>query len=283
MEELKHIDAKEVMNSVQTNFIFSSYILPEEKKDDLNIIYAFCRKTDDIVDDDKFTLSEKKIRLEKWNNELKKSFDSDTEFRLLKDLKNVKEKYNIPESPFFDLIKGMQLDLEQNRYKSFEELYQYCYYVASTVGLMTINLFGYTNKNTIDFAVNLGIALQLTNILRDIRKDCEAGRIYLPQEDLLKFGYGEDDLIANVYNDNFKSLMKSEVERTKNYYASAMKHLHHEDIKNMLPALIMRKTYYKILKKIESKNYNIFENKISISKFNKAFTAILTCIKYKLF
>ena len=283
MDELKYIGSNDVMNKSQTNFIFSSMLLPKEKRADLNTIYAFCRKTDDLVDEENYSGEEKKAKLDKWKNELIKSFESESDYKLLIELRTVKEKYNISETLFFDLIKGMQLDLVKNRYKSFEELYQYCYYVASTVGLMTINLFGYSNNKSIDFAINLGIALQLTNILRDIKTDAVAGRIYLPLDDIIKFGYSEEKLMANVYDDNFKSLMIFEVKRAKEYYNLALKYLPEEDKKNMIPALIMEKTYYKILKKLEKKKYNIFKYNISVSKIYKIYLAFFVILKYRVF
>jgi len=283
MPDLINIDTQQVMKNSKTNFLFSTFLLSEEKREALKTIYAICRKTDDIVDEENSTTEQKKINLNQWKNELIKTFESGTDYLLLKDLNNIKIKFKIPDEPFFDLIKGMELDLVQNRYKTFEDLYQYCYYVASTVGLMTIRIFGFTNEKTIDFAINLGIAFQLTNILRDVHKDASVGRIYLPLDDLSKFNYRESDLKVKVVNENFKSLMKFEIARTNEYYKKAKCDLVKEDEKNMVPALIMEKTYSRILKKIEDVDYDVFSKPVRISGINKLLIAISVLLKYKIF
>jgi phytoene synthase len=282
MEDIKNIDTLDVMKKSKTSFLFSTLLLSKEKSEALKTIYAFCRKSDDIVDDVSVSIEKKISNLEKWNTELKKTFESGSDIKLLNDLNVIKEKYNIPEEPFFELLKGMELDLSEKRYDTFEELKQYCYYAASTVGLMTIRIFGFENPKTIDFAINLGIALQLTNILRDIKKDALLGRIYLPIGDMKKFGYNENDLINNLYNENFISLMKYEVERAKQFYIDAKKCLAKEDEKNMSSAILMEKTYYKILKEIEKNEYDVFSEDIHVSVFNKLMVALSVYFKYKL-
>jgi len=257
-------------------------MLPDEKKSALRTVYSFCRKTDDIVDDNKFSKEVKYENLLNWKNELQNAFNGGSKIDLLNSLNVVVEKFKIPYEPFFDLIKGMELDLKKNRYLNFDELLQYCYYVASTVGLICIEILKYKFEETKEYAKNLGIALQLTNILRDIKKDISDERIYIPVEDLIRFNYTEQDLIQNKFNDSFIALMKFQVSRNKTYYEKAEKFLNNEDKKRLYMAMIIQKTYFKILGKIEKINYNIFNKKVKVSKLRRIFIAFSLYLRYGL-
>ena len=184
--------------------------------------------------------------------------------------------------PFFDLIEGMEMDIEKNRYETFDDLYKYCYCAASSVGLMSIEIFGYKNEGIKKYAEYLGVALQLTNILRDIKKDALNNRIYLPLEDLKKFNYSESYLLNSVYNDNFKELMEYEYKRAKEYYEMADSFLKKEDKGFMVAARIMEHIYSELLKKIKTIDYNVFANTVSVPKYKKLILAYLIFIKYKL-
>jgi len=270
------------IDSNKTNFLYSVLMLPDEKKSALRTVYSFCRKTDDIVDDNKFSKEVKYENLLNWKNELQNAFNGGSKIDLLNNLNVVVEKFKIPYEPFFDLIKGMELDLKKNRYLNFDELLQYCYYVASTVGLICIEILKYNFEETKEYAKNLGIALQLTNILRDIKKDITDERIYIPVEDLIRFNYTEQDLIQNKFNDSFIALMKFQVSRNKTYYEKAEKFLNNEDKKRLYMAMIIQKTYYKILGKIEKINYNIFNKKVKVSKLRRIFIAFSLYLRYGL-
>lgn len=270
------------IDSNKTNFLYSVLMLPEEKKSALRTVYSFCRKTDDIVDDNKFSKEVKYENLLNWKNELQNAFNGGSKIDLLNNLNVVVEKFKIPYEPFFDLIKGMELDLKKNRYLNFDELLQYCYYVASTVGLICIEILKYKFEETKEYAKNLGIALQLTNILRDIKKDISDERIYIPVEDLIRFNYTEQDLIQNKFNDSFIALMKFQVSRNKTYYEKAEKFLNNEDKKRLYMAMIIQKTYFKILGKIEKINYNIFNKKVKVSKLRRIFIAFSLYLRYGL-
>jgi phytoene synthase len=176
----------------------------------------------------------------------------------------------------------MEMDLQKNRYKNFDDLLLYCYRVASTVGLMCIEIFGYKNPSTKDFAVNLGIALQLTNILRDLSKDAEQGRIYLPQEDFVKFNYTETQLYNRISNENFKQLMKYEVERAKNYFDKATHSLDLDDKKTMFAARAMQHIYYRMLERIVQSDYDVLNNEIKVKKIEKVGIALGVWAKYQL-
>lgn len=258
-------------------------MLPSKKRDAMNTIYSFCRITDDIVDDNNMSREQKQLKLDEWKNSLSNAFNKKSENELFIELNDCIEEFNIPQKPFFDLIDGMEMDLNKSRYSTFEELKEYCYKVASTVGLMTIPVFGFKNKLTKEYAINLGIALQLTNILRDIKTDAQSGRIYLPAEDLERFNYSEQELLTSTYNENFIELMKFQSDRAREFYQLANNNLFPEDKSSMFTARAMQYIYYRLLDKIEQEHFNVFEDKIRVSTFNKLFISLSVWIKYKLF
>ena len=272
----------EITQNSKTNFLYSFSLLPKDKFDAINTVYAFCRQTDDIVDDENESteLKFKKIRL--WRSEFENALSGDSKYSLLNQVNKIIKKYNIPVEPFFELIKGMESDLQVSRYKDFATLYSYCFRAAATVGLMCIEIFGYKTEHAKQYAVNLGIALQMTNILRDIKFDALNGRIYLPEEDLVRFGYTEDDLMNSRYNESFIELMKFECARAREYFEKANNCFVKEDRKLLFPARIMEKTYFSILRKIERMNYNVFDKKAKISKLKKLYYTFGVFVKYKL-
>jgi len=283
LNDTNHNNEKEIVKSSKSNFFYSFSLLSKEKNDAINTVYAFCRNTDDIVDNENENYEKKYSRITEWKIELEKSLrNGDSKYSLLNKLNTVIKKFNIPVEPFFDLIKGMELDLKKNRYSNFNELSDYCFKVASTVGLMCIEIFGYNNQKTKDFAINLGIALQLTNIIRDIKTDADIGRIYIPLEDLRRFNYSENDLFKNKYNEEFINLMKYECERARFFYNEADKSLSKEDKGLMFAARIMEHIYFRVLKKIEKNNYNVFKKKVRVSNFKKILITAGVYVKYKL-
>lgn len=274
--------AQEIAKKSKSSFYYAFSLLPVEKRDAMNTVYAFCRQTDDLVDNTSDSEEVKFEMLRKWRIELENSFKGKSEYQLLNRLAKIISQFNIPVDPFFELIKGMEMDLQKNRYFSYDDLVLYCYRVASTVGLMCIEIFGYKKNSTKDFAINLGLALQLTNILRDVKTDAQNGRIYLPQQDLDKFNYSENELLNNVYNNNFVNLMKYEADRAREYFNKANRSLDFEDKPAMFAARAMQHIYYKLLQKIEAKNYNIYNNNIRVSKLEKAGIALGVWAKYSL-
>lgn len=274
--------AKQISKESKSSFYYAFNLLPEKQRDAMNTVYAFCRKTDDIVDDISLPDEVKYEKLRKWRIEFEKAFAGRSEYPLLNKLGTTIANFNIPLDPFFELIKGMEMDLQKNRYKNFDDLLLYCYRVASTVGLMCIEIFGYKNPSTRDFAVNLGIALQLTNILRDLGKDARQGRIYLPQEDLIKFNYSENFLYNKISNDNFKKLMQYEVERAKSYFNKATESLDLDDKKTMFAARAMQHIYYRMLERIVESDYDVLNNEIKVKKIEKVGIALGVWAKYQL-
>ena len=274
--------AKEISKKSKSSFYYAFNLLPNEKRDAMNTVYAFCRQTDDIIDEGNEPDELKYEKLHKWRIEFEKAFSGNSGYLLLNKLANTISKFNIPLDPFFELLKGMEMDLQRKTYLTFDDLVLYCYRVASTVGLMCIEIFGYKNKSAKDFAIDLGIALQLTNILRDVKKDAKNGRVYLPQEDLKKFSYSENDIYLNSYNPNFVNLMQYEVERAKRYFERATNELDLDDKPSMFAARAMQHIYYKLLKKISDANYDVYNNNIRVSNFEKIGISVGVWAKYNL-
>lgn len=257
------LTASAITKSSNTSFYYSFSLLPRQKREAIHAVYAFCRYTDDIVDEGTDQRS-KILRLRRWRMELGRALRGKSSYVILNQLGATARKFNIPVDHFYDLIRGMEMDLSKTRYETYEELYRYCYLVASTVGLMCRQIFGYRNDSTRDYAVNLGIALQLTNILRDIKEDAKRGRIYIPAEDLRRFGYSEEDLLACRYTPEFVNLMRFECDRASKYFDIARAALGNEDKRFFFAARIMWSIYAHTLERIKRSNYNVFERRISV-------------------
>jgi phytoene synthase len=271
----------EISETRKSNFFFSILLLPPPKREAIETIYAFCRCTDDIVDDEA-DVKEKHKRLLMWNMELQRALLGVSRYGLLNRLAAVVRKFNIPVKHFNDLLKGMEMDLAKNRYETFDELRDYCYRAASTVGLICAEVFGYHHDKTKQYAINLGIALQLTNILRDIKSDARRGRIYLPAEDLERFGYTEEELLNSVYNDRFRALMKFECDRAHEFFRKAKSCLAEEDKPLFYAARAMGNIYYLLLLRIERANYDIFSKRIRLTSPTKFLVAMLLRLRNKL-
>ncbi len=274
---------KEISKKSKSSFYNALNMLPKEKRDAIHAVYAFCRKTDDIVDENNDSPVQKQKKLSDWKKELELTLAKRNSSNLvLNSLHDAIIKFKIPVDPFFDLIKGMEWDIYPREFWSFEELLQYCYLAASTVGLMSIEIFGYKNPSAKEYAVNLGYALQLTNIIRDVGTDLDNGRIYLPLEDFRKFGYTVEELKEKKYNKNFVNMMRHLAGRANEFYIIAEKHLDPEDRKSVIPAIIMRKVYYELLKKIEKSEFRVLDEKIRIPSYKKLFIAVGVWVKYNL-
>jgi phytoene synthase len=273
---------KQIAKGSNSSFYYAFNLLSAEKRNAMNTVYAFCRRTDDIVDEGNESHEIKYEKLRSWRIELEKALNGNSGYPLLNKLSATINNFNIPIQPFYELLKGMEMDLQRNRYLTFDDLQLYCYRVASTVGLMCIEIFGYKHKSTRDFAINLGIALQLTNILRDIKKDAEDGRIYLPNEDLKRFNYSEADLMNLIYNENFTQMMKYEVNRAKNYFNKATECLNLDDKGKMYAARAMQHIYFRILEKIIDADYDVYNNEVKASKLEKIWISLGVWAKYNL-
>lgn len=263
---------RDLAKTVHSNFFYSFLFLPGNKRDAIIDVYRFCRAVDDVVDeiadrahegyDERAAIAE----LVKWRTEVDALYAGAPTMPIAQKLQRVLEQFPMPKDYFIAMIEGCEMDLYKHRYETFEELYQYCHRVASITGLMCIEIFTYLSPQTREYAVNLGIALQLTNILRDLGEDARRGRIYLPREDLRRFGYGEEDLMNGVVNDNFRALMAFECDRARSYYRKAEEFLAEEDRPTMTAALTMGRIYFRLLEQIERLNYDVFNHEIRLHR-----------------
>jgi len=274
--------AEDITRQSNTSFYYSFSLLPKHKREAIHAVYAFCRYTDDIVDEGSEDAGKKVVLLRKWRMELARTLRGESAIPLLNQLALTARKFNIPVDHFYELIRGVEMDLSKKRYNSFDELKEYCYLVASSVGLMCRQIFGYKNESTRDYAINLGIALQLTNILRDVKDDAKRGRIYLPLEDMKRFGVTEKDILQNNYTQNFVNLMRFECRRAEEYFDLARNALKDEDKHYFLAARIMWSIYAHTLKRIERANYNVFRQRIGISKPLKLLIAFRYWLSHQL-
>ncbi len=268
----------ELARTVQSNFFYSFLFLPKHKRQAIIDIYSFCRDVDDIVDeiDDEAGSSgthrsnEHSNRahqaLDQWRAELDRVFAGRPTSSLGIRIRNVLDQFPMPQSYFNELILGCEMDLDHKRYETFDDLYQYCYRVASITGLMCVEIFTYQSVKTREYAINLGIALQLTNILRDLKEDAGRGRIYLPLEDLRRFGYREDDLLAGLLDDSYRNLMKFEVARARDFYRQADDALPVEDRSTLTAAITMGKIYSRLLDQIEEAEFDVFNHEIRLHR-----------------
>lgn len=265
--------ATAITRGSHTSFFYSFSFLPREQRDAIHTLYAFCRQTDDIVDTE-HDPSRKVVQLRKWRMELGKALEGRSTYAILNQLSVTAKRFNIPIDHFHELIRGVEMDLTKNRYQTFDELETYCLRVASSVGLMCLEIFRPRNEKTREYAVNLGIALQLTNILRDVKADARHGRIYLPLEDLQRFGVTEEDILAQRYTPQFVALMEFEASRAEDYFRTAKEHLSLEDRRAMFAAKIMERIYYHTLLRIKKKRYNVFEKSTRLPSFLQFLIAV---------
>ncbi|MES2765938.1 MAG: presqualene diphosphate synthase HpnD [Bacteroidota bacterium] len=262
----------------KTSFYYSFSFLPKHEREAINTFYSFCREIDDIVDESPSTnadaILKKRERLAWWRNEIERCYAGGTVNPLMLPLYTVINRFAIPKQYFLTVIDGCERDLLQNRYETFADLKEYCYSVASVVGLASIEIFGYKYEETKEYAINLGYALQLTNIIRDVKVDKDRGYIYIPKEDLERFKYSEEDLMNEVYNDNFIELMRFQARRARGYYGKARMALRPDERITMFAAEIMDAIYYRLLEKIELNDFNIFEKKIKVNTAHKIWIAV---------
>lgn len=266
----------------RSSFRYSFSFLPKYQREALKTVYAFCRTTDDIVDNGG-DVTTNIDRLRKWRSELERALTGTSSYQLLNQLNSIAQRFEIPVVHFYELLKGVEMDLVKNRYETFEELRQYCYHVASSVGLMCLGIFGSKDQQSKDYAANLGIALQLTNILRDVGIDAKYGRIYLPLEDLKLFGYNEEELLARTYSPSFIKLMEYEAARAEEFFLQSQASLPREDRRAMFPAKIMERIYFHTLRRMKAVEYNVFEKPVYLPRTLQFLIALKYWVKQRVF
>ncbi|MDP9323407.1 MAG: presqualene diphosphate synthase HpnD [Acidobacteriota bacterium] len=264
-----------------TNFYYSFLVLPSDKRRAIVAVWDFCRAVDDGVDeaaDPNAAMAE----IARWRGELAAAFEGGTprtpQGRALAPLI---PQFNLPRPAFESLIEGVEMDLGSRRYDTFADLYEYCIRVASAVGLICLEIFGYGDPRSRQYAVDLGVALQLTNILRDVPEDLRRGRVYIPQEDLRRHGCSEEDLAresagGGVRAPKVKALLRQQAERAREYYRKAADGLPRADAQRLLAAQIMGAIYRGILTRIERSDYDVFSRVVRIPRPQRALIAAAT-------
>ena len=271
---------KQKTKESQSNFLSAFVFLKKEKRDALTALYAFCREVDDIADECvDHEIASKKLNW--WRDEIERLYKGEPQHPVTKALYPFIDTYKLLKQHFIEIIDGMEMDVKYNRYESFEQLKLYCYRVASCVGILSANIFGYQNKNTLIFAKNLGIALQLTNIIRDIGEDARRGRIYIPLDELKKLGVSEEEIILLKNSEKIKKLVENQVDRAKQFYDLALTSLPMEDKKTQKISLIMGNIYFVLLNEIEKDSpEKILNQKTILPGFRKLKIATLTMLGF---
>ena len=262
------MNAAKITRASKSNLALAFVALGRERRGDITIFYAFCRVIDDIADSTELTIQEKARDLAAWRRWLRAG--TPDEPALACDLRDLIAKYSLTPAMLEEIIDGVEMDLHNVRYDSFEELRVYCYRVASAVGLVSIEIFGYRNPACRQYAVQLGLALQMTNIIRDVGKDLSNGRIYLPQQDLGRFDYPEEDLRVRKYNEPFLRLMEFEAARAGEFFARAAEFLPREDRHSMVAAEILRSVYQALLRRMKADGFRVFEKEYRLTRLEKS-------------
>jgi 15-cis-phytoene synthase len=271
---------RKLVRATASNFYYAFLLLPRAERRAIKDVYAFCRLLDDVVDEDQ-TGRNPYAELEYWRGEVEAIYQGNPTSEFGEQLLPSIEEFDLPKQPFLDLIDGMEMDLKWHSYQTFADLREYCYRAASTVGLICIEIFGYESARTREYAVNLGLALQLTNILRDLKEDTARGRIYIPVEDLERFGYSERDLRENLYNAPFIELMKYEHARASSYFEKAANSLPDQDRPSMFAAEIMGAIYKELLDQIPVVQFDVLRNRLTVSKSRRLRIALSIWLKSK--
>jgi len=261
-----------------SSFYYSFLFLPPNRRRAITALYAFCREVDDVVDEclDPQVAATK---LAWWRTELDRLYAGQPEHPVTRALKPVLEEFNLPREQLLEIIDGMEMDLQQTRYLDFKALSLYCYRVASVVGLLAAEIFGYQDRATQKYAHDLGMAFQLTNIIRDVGEDARRGRVYLPLDELKRFDVSVADILNARHSDNFRRLMEFQIERAEQYYAQALGELPASDRKTQRPGLMMAAIYRTLLDEIKRDGCLVLKQRTSLPPLRKLWIACLTWIR----
>jgi 15-cis-phytoene synthase len=269
--------AEEITRASKSNLAFAFIAMSGARRRDITTFYAFCRVIDDIADDNERDPETKRRELGLWRQCL--GGEAPNEPALARPLRDLISRYRITPDMLEEIITGVEMDIDVRRYPTWDELRVYCHRVASAVGLVSIEIFGYKNARCRDYAIALGLALQLTNIIRDVARDLRVGRVYLPGEDLARFNYTEENLRNHVSDSRFIQLMNFEAERAEKFFAESASLLPREDRRSMLPAEIMRSIYQALLRRMKLDNFRMFEKDYCLSKTEKVGRAAAQLLK----
>jgi 15-cis-phytoene synthase len=262
-----------------SSFYYSFLFLPKPKREAITALYAFCREVDDIADECT-DIAIARTKLAWWRAEVINLYAGNPQHPVTKALMSAVHDYGLNEEHFQEIIDGMEMDLEQNRYVDFKQLQLYCYRVASVVGLLSASIFGFSNRNTLKYAHDLGLAFQLTNIIRDVGEDARRDRIYLPLDELAQFGVSENDIIQGRESDNVRKLLDFQIERAESYYDRAFNELPAADKKAQLTGLMMAAIYRTLLREIKADGaQKVLNARVSLTPLRKLWLAWRTWVR----
>lgn len=262
-----------------SNFTLSFLSLPKNKRHAMIALYAFCREVDDVVDEcTDFNVAQTKLNW--WKNEISNLYANTPQHPVTKALELFVAEFNLAQEHFLEVIDGMEMDLNFNRYADFEQLQLYCYRVASVVGLLSARIFGFNNNDTLKYAEDLGMAFQLTNIIRDVGEDARRGRIYLPLDELTKAGVSEEDILQSRESEAVKKLMESQIARAESFYDKALLALPNEDVKQQRPGLMMAAIYRTLLQEIKLGGaQKVLNSRISLGGLRKLWLVLFVWLR----
>jgi phytoene synthase len=261
-----------------SSFYYSFMFLPPDKRRAITALYAFCREVDDVVDENSDE-NVARVTLAWWRTEVTAIYAGTPQHPVARALIPVVKQYNLPQKHFHEIIDGMEMDLQQHQYVDFKALQLYCYRVASAVGLLAAEIFGYTDPNTLKYAHDLGLAFQLTNIIRDVGEDARRGRIYLPLSELALFGVHVSDILDNKESEGFQKLMQFQIDRAQRYYQQALEQLPATDRKAQRTGLIMAVIYRATLEEIIASGCHVLKERVSLTPLHKLWLAWKTWVK----
>ena len=260
-----------------SSFYYSFLFLPKARREAITALYAFCREVDDIADECSDTALAR-TKLEWWRVELARTFAGEPSHPVSQALLPAIRAYDLAREQFEEIIDGMEMDLQHVRYADFKALQLYCYRVAAVVGQLAAAIFGYSERKTLKYAHDLGLAFQLTNIIRDVGEDARRNRIYLPQDELAQFGVQESDMLAGHSSPAFRALMAHQVARARTFYRQALEELTASDRRNQRPGLVMAAIYQTLLNEIENDGYPVLDRRISLTPLRKLWIAWRTWV-----
>jgi len=261
-------DARAITRASKSNLALAFISLPRERRDDITVFYAWCRVIDDIADDPGQAVDQRCAALDLWKQAVRAPVSGES--TLAAPVRALVAKYHLPPGRFDEIIAGVEMDLKGTRYETWEDLRVYCHRVASVVGLVSIEIFGCREPGAPEYAGQLGLALQLTNILRDVGEDfANGGRVYLPREDLVRFNYTVEDLAARRHNEAFLALMRFEAGRARGFYAAAAKALPPPDRRALVAAEIMHSIYRRLLDRMERDGFHVFDQRYRLGRLRK--------------
>ncbi len=265
-----------------SSFTLSFIFLPKTQRQAMVALYAFCREVDDVVDEcTDFNVAQTKLNW--WKAEIANLYSSTPQHPVTKALQPFIAQFNLAQEHFLEIIDGMEMDLKFNRYEDFKQLQLYCYRVASVVGLLSAQIFGFKNRQTLKYAHDLGMAFQLTNIIRDVGEDARRGRIYLPLDELRKANVSEEDILQSRETEQVKELMEFQIERAETYYDKALRELPPEDAKQQRTGLMMAAIYRTLLREIRQDGaQKVLNARIALGGFRKLWLVYTVWLKQRL-